>query len=199
MRIERKRETAVTRIASFFLRAKHWQLFLLLVLGQIVAEFAAFITLPPRIHSWREFGPIGLLLLATMVLIFLCFLAWLGALGMFFRSMEKPELRMETGFFRFALIYPAIYMPIFFATLFTDRLDYTALIIPLHLLAMVCLFYNLFFVSKNLVIVEKERSVTFSEYAGPFFLLWFYPIGIWIIQPKVNQLYSRQGSVGSFH
>jgi hypothetical protein len=35
--------------------------------------------------------------------------------------------------------------------------------------------------------IELQREVTFSDFAGEFFLIWFYPVGIWIIQPKVNK------------
>jgi hypothetical protein len=57
---------------------------------------------------------------------------------------------------------------------------------------MVCLFYLLYFVSKNLVLTEAGKQVSFYEYAGPFFLLWFFPMGVWIVQPKVNQLYEEK-------
>lgn len=57
---------------------------------------------------------------------------------------------------------------------------------------MVCMFYLLYFVSKSLVLAETSKPASFYDYAGPFFLLWFFPIGIWIVQPKVNRLYSER-------
>ena len=56
------------------------------------------------------------------------------------------------------------------------------------------MFYNLYFVSKSLLIAETGKSATFSEYAGEFFLLWFYPIGVWLIQPRINRLYVKTQS-----
>jgi hypothetical protein len=67
-----------------------------------------------------------------------------------------------------------------------------AVILPLHFFAMFCLFYDLYFVSKNLVMVETGKRVTFYDYAGPFFLIWFFPIGIWFIQPRINRLYEQK-------
>jgi hypothetical protein len=64
------------------------------------------------------------------------------------------------------------------------------LILPLHLFAMVCMFYLSYFVAKSLVLAETSKPASFSDYAGPFFLLWFCPVGIWIVQPRVNRLYS---------
>ena len=36
--------------------------------------------------------------------------------------------------------------------------------------------------------VELQREVSFSDFAGEFFMIWFFPIGIWIVQPKVNKM-----------
>lgn len=62
------------------------------------------------------------------------------------------------------------------------------IIIPLHLFSMFCIFYSLYFVAKTFKTVELQRETTFSDFAGEFFMIWFYPIGIWIIQPKVNKM-----------
>ena len=98
-------------IANFFLRAKHWQIFLLLYAAPTVAEFSAVGVISATIRSWHNFGPGGFFFLGVMVLYLLCFLAWFGSMGLFFRSIVKPELRMETQFFRFALVYPVVYVP----------------------------------------------------------------------------------------
>lgn len=67
---------------------------------------------------------------------------------------------------------------------------YAILILPFHLLATYCVFFNLNFVSKSLVLAEAGRAVSFNDYAGPFFLLWFFPLGIWFIQSRINRLYA---------
>ena len=41
--------------------------------------------------------------------------------------------------------------------------------------------------AKTIKTVELQKKVTFSDFAGEFFLLWFSPIGIWILQPKINK------------
>jgi hypothetical protein len=53
---------------------------------------------------------------------------------------------------------------------------------------MFCIFYTLYFVAKTFKTVELQREVKFSDFAGEFFMIWFYPIGIWIIQPKINKM-----------
>jgi hypothetical protein len=103
---------------------------------------------------------------------------------------------METQFFRFSLVYPVVYLPIFFLLVIPGTRIPVRVIVPLHLACMVCLFYLLYFVSRNLVLAETGKPVSFYEYAGPFFLLWFFPIGVWFIQPKVNRLFSERSEQG---
>lgn len=98
-------------IANFFLRAKHWQIFLLLLVIPTIAEITAIGAIPSRIRSWHDFGPGALFFIGLAVLYLLCFLAWFGSMGLFFDSLVKPELKMQTQFFRFSLVYPAVYMP----------------------------------------------------------------------------------------
>jgi hypothetical protein len=102
---------------------------------------------------------------------------------------------MGTKCFRISLVYPVVYVPIFFFLVIPDAGVPIWVILPLHLACMVCIFYLLYFVSKNLLLVETGKQVSFYEYAGPFFLLWFFPIGVWIVQPKVNRLYAEKSSV----
>jgi hypothetical protein len=181
-------------IANLFLRAKHWQIFLLLFAAPMIGEFSAFDVTPARIRSWHDFGPGGFFFIGAMLVYLLCFLAWFGSMGWFFRSIVKTDLRMEAQFFRIALVYPIVYVPIFFFLVFPDTRVPIWVILPLHLACMVCLFYLLYFVSKNLVLAETGKQVSFYEYAGPFFLLWFFPVGVWLIQPKVNRLYAEKSS-----
>jgi hypothetical protein len=56
---------------------------------------------------------------------------------------------------------------------------------------MFYMFCTLYFVSKSWVLAETGNAATFYDYAGPFFLTWFFPIGIWVIQPKVNRLFDK--------
>lgn len=63
-----------------------------------------------------------------------------------------------------------------------------AIVFVLHLFSMFCMLYVLYFVAKTFKTAELQKEVTFSDFAGEFFLIWFYPIGVWIIQPKINKI-----------
>lgn len=131
---------------------------------------------------------------ALTVVFMLGFLGWFWSMGTFLDSILQPALRLELRIFRLALIYPMIYIPIFMASFISLSVNPVmfAAIFPFHLLAMSCMFYLLYFVSKSLVMVETNRAVSFYDYAGPFFLLWFFPIGVWFIQPRINRLYEEK-------
>ena len=69
------------------------------------------------------------------------------------------------------------------------------IILPLHLLSMFGMFYSLYFVAKTFKTVELQKEVNFGEFAGEFFMLWFYFIGIWIIQPKINKMSENENTL----
>jgi hypothetical protein len=70
---------------SFFLRAKHWQLFLLLVVIPMVAETTAMVSLPMTTRSLKDFGRADFLFAGTTMLYMFCFLAWFWSLGSFLK------------------------------------------------------------------------------------------------------------------
>jgi hypothetical protein len=66
------------------------------------------------------------------------------------------------------------------------------IIMPLHLAAMLSSLYALIFAAKSLKSAELNRKATVSEYLGDFFLIWFFPIGIWILQPRIHMIIEKQ-------
>src|SRR6266704_1240524 len=186
----------VNAIARFFLRAMHWQMFFLFFGIFLVANMALLISISTTVSSNEVFGKGDIMYGGAMVLFTFCFIGWFWSLGVFLRAIVDPALRLKMGFFRFAVIYVLLYVPIFFA-LFDSITVHPAvfgIIFPLHLFAVYCMFYLLYFVSKSLVLAESGKPVSFYDYSGPFFLLWFFPVGIWIVQPRINRLYEQNGN-----
>lgn len=68
------------------------------------------------------------------------------------------------------------------------------IIIPLHLFAMFCMFYCLYFVSKALKSAELQREALLGDYIIDFILFWFYFVGIWFLQPRINKLFAEDES-----
>jgi hypothetical protein len=179
----------MNRVTVFLLRAKAWQIFALIiglgVSGQIVATISLIRGMESPDGSLKV--PLGFGI--ETVLMMCCFLGWHWSIGTFLSSRVPSALRLKPGFFRFALVYPAIYVMCFIWMFkFLNGLLFS-LILLLHFLAMYCLFYLLYFVSKSLVMAETCKPASFNDYAGPFFSIWFLPFGIWFIQPRINRQY----------
>jgi len=106
---------------------------------------------------------------------------------------------MKVGKFKLFLIFPAIYISgifLFMSSLFNaDYYDQTCLapfvliMLALHLFAMFCIFYTMYFVAKTIKTAEEQKELRFSDFVGEFFLIWFYPIGVWILQLRINAIH----------
>lgn len=177
----------MTPIQNFFVRAKHWQVFLL-VLGSLgVADGIDVWWQLPGKGGWQiTFLPLFL----STELCAILYALWLGSLGSFLFNATSPELRLPTKLFRVAIVFPAVYFPLFEIAALNLSPVLFFVIFPLHAFASFCLLYALYFVSKSLVLAERRTPVEFPNYIGTLFLIWFFPIGVWFTQPRINQLYA---------
>jgi hypothetical protein len=179
------------KIKNFFLRASDWKMFALLFVSWMVVWALGAAWIPAHLQSRANLGVRGGVLAGVSLLIFWCLLAWLWSIGSFLSSLVEAKQILKPDFFRFAVVYPAVY-GVYFTTEFVRLKPLNmAIILPLHLLAMFCIIYCLYFVAKSMVMVETGRDVTFRGYAQQFFLLSLFPVGIWVIQPKINRLFAR--------
>lgn len=199
------------------LKAKHWQLFLLSFGVPMIFQIAMMITMFTKIGNgdnqdasfifdYMIFIPIILILaVATQF-------GWFWSVAIGLQNKIPANVTMKIKKFKIFFFIPLSYIILIsifigFGASQLGQIDETpnaglilsifAMIIPLHLFSMFCIFYSLYFVAKTYKTVELQREVSFSEFAGEFFLIWFYPIGIWIIQPKVNKLIENQSTAAN--
>ncbi|WP_225037315.1 hypothetical protein [Winogradskyella sp. SM1960] len=189
---------------KLFLKAKHWQLFLLLLGIPLAFQFYMIFSMfsdfesnsNPNTESMMGF--FGLFPL-IMILFTGLFFGWFWSIAIGLKEKIPTEIKMKTKkfklFFFFPLVYILvlmIYMTGLFSGIKTAGFELgnwiVAIILPLHIFSMFCIFYSMYYVAKTIKTAELKREVGFGEFAGEFFLLWFYFIGIWIIQPKINKL-----------
>ena len=180
---------------TIFLTLKHWQLFGLLMGLPMVFQFIAI----GSVFSSK--GPTTMFyFLPIMMILFIgLFYGWFYALGTNLHKKLPQTANMNLTRFKIFLLMPIVYMlliSIFMAVMFSNITSDVqpnpaifALIIPLHLFSMFCIFYCLYFNAKAFKTVELQKPVTFSDFVGEFFLIWLFPIGIWIIQPRINKLF----------
>jgi hypothetical protein len=171
-------------LRNFFVRSPHWQVFTFLM-GLLCVGEILMIAVGPKGDSVE----IPLVSVIVAELCWICFALWFWSLGSFLNSIVRPDLRLNVRFFQFALAYPPVYMAVFQVVFERPTTAYVTAMFPFHLLAMFCVFFDLKFVSQSLAMAETGRAVSFYDYAGPFFLLWFFPVGIWFVHPRINRLY----------
>lgn len=187
-------------ITKLFLKAKHWQLFILMVgvpfLFQIVTIVYVIITDNP-LFALSTF-PIFMLLFMGI------FFGWFWSIGVGLHKFLPEHHNLKLNKFKIFFFIPLVYIiflmvGMMYFGVFNDFLPpedkiliSLVFIVPLHLFSMFCLLYMLYFCAKTIKSVEMNREVNFSDYAGEFFLLWFYIIGVWILQPKINKIYSEK-------
>jgi len=187
-----------------FLKAKHWQLFLPIfgipMLLQLIFMGIIFIGIK------SEDGP-NLALLFNYIRIFpvisilfiSVFFGWFWSIGVGLDKKIPEDLKLNLGRFKLFLIIPFLYyilVLLFISIAFPSMITMIgiptgtimSIILPIHFFAIFCMFHSLYFVAKTIKIAELKRKVTFSDFAGEFFLLWFFPIGVWIVQPKINKM-----------
>jgi len=174
-------------IQSFFVRSKHWQVFAI-VFGLFCCANA--VLLLPAFNGPKKSG-LSMLDVIGVLTFYACFTMWYWSMGSFICSIVEPTLRPKLRFFCFAIVYPLAYLLVF--NLFFDHLTPIVFlaIFPFHLLAMFCLLYTPAFIARNLAVAETGRALRFRDYAGTVFLVWFFPIGIWFVQPRINRLYAN--------
>jgi len=182
---------------SFFLKIEAWQLFLLVV----GIPFGLNYFLMSALVSSSQPSPEMLFKIMPIFMLFFMaiYLFWFWSLGLGINSRISDEYRPKVKFFKFGIIYSAAYMVLFHIMFVVFTSGGTAggamaIIFPLHIFAMYCMFYALFFIAKNLVTYEQKQTVKFYSFFGPFFLLWFFPIGIWFIQPRINKIYAENNT-----
>jgi len=180
---------------DFFLKSKSWQVFILLVVLPfgVQGSVMSFLFSSEEIDPAIVFQVMPILMLVFMVV----FIVWFWSLGVGINKRISKAIKPKVKLFKFCIIYSALYMVVFqvFFQLTASGQSPSgaiAFIFPLHLVGMFSMFYALYFVAKNIATFEQNKAVKFSDFSGPFFLLWFFPIGIWVIQPRINQIYANQ-------
>ena len=182
-----------------FLKAKHWQLFLMIIGIPIIMQIVIMGTVFFHLISGTEPDPFFMhnylfLFPFLMILVLGVLFGWLWSVAIGLQNKLPEGIKMKVKKFKIFFFTPLIYILFFLSFFIALNIGFKSIttimgiIIPLHLFSMFCIFYILYFVAKTFKTVELQREVSFSDFAGEFFMIWFYPIGIWIVQPKINKM-----------
>jgi hypothetical protein len=155
---------------------KHWQLFLLVVLT----------------GTWVSPSPLKEIINMISVVTFT-----LWAYAIIVQGQQKllsvgnytPNLSLLR--FNIILILTAI-VTSFFVSVESEN---PIFIIPLIILSFYLVFailYCIYIIAKIIKSIELNREAEFGDCIGYLLLIFFFFIGVWILQPKLNKIFSEE-------
>ncbi|MBX2969529.1 MAG: hypothetical protein KF803_09150 [Cyclobacteriaceae bacterium] len=169
------------------LSAKHWHIFTIVFGVQLVYRIILVISTtknPEMISFYLSFQP---LIVTLSGLVFFMWM-WKVAVSLYLQLRDKELIDVKS--FKIAYVYTTVYILVAGCyILFFDG----GVLIAFHLAAIFALVYCLFFVIRLLKAVELGHFPKISDYFRDFLLLLFFPIGIWIIQPRINSIFPSSG------
>lgn len=156
---------------NFFIRLKHYQLFLFLVGLAVIISVV------------DDPGPTRLKLISNLVC-FAVYIGWLWSIASFLSSRLSQDAKILVAtilitFFCFLSITisqfikfePGIQPPVFVYIIFFSLL-----------------FYSIAKIGSLLRLVEIASNMNYSKSFVYAILLFLFPLGVWVIQPKLNRL-----------
>ena len=173
----------------FLLRLKHWQLFLI----------TWGIPIAINLFTFSKPALMVKLFPLMMVVFIIGIFGWIWAIS----TQLHKKLPMEANlnikgfkivfsvpiFYTLALTFWMIYQFYFRFPEGSSNIGSVIIIVAFfHFVSKVCILVGLRFAAQTLRSVELGRLAKFSDYAIEFILIWFSPIGFWILQPRLNKL-----------
>lgn len=158
----------------WYLRLKHWQVFCFLILTLILQNF-----------TWESHEQTTLILKLV------------GSLGYFIiplimgdalKSIAAKKFDLNHNFFLINALVFLLAIVLAFLLTGPEGFHISGLAALPFLYVFFALFYCFAYPAKALKSIESGKDVSLGDYIGDFFLLLFFPIGVWFIQPRLNRI-----------
>jgi len=176
---------------TIFLRMKAWQLFLLI----FAVPFILIVLISIMMIMAGQSSLYDYIISLVSLLVTLAIMGWFWTAGTRLNNMIGNEVkRPETlfrGFVIFLLLY-GIVESIFSIQANTD--DSLSFLSFFSIAGIIGFIYLTYYVARALTLAEQKPAEDFTDFTGAFFLILFYPIGIWFIQPRINRLFEFENT-----
>lgn len=156
------------------LKLRHWQVFLLLFLILILANY----TFENSEIITRVLNMLGIQL----------YFFWILGLGMTLTSVAEEKVIAKRLVFivnAIILLATGFIVSVFFEEGYESN-SFFGFLLGVYLLYAIIQFSS--YPAKILKSIEIGEEARFSNYFGYFLMFIFWPFGIWLIQPKLNKL-----------
>lgn len=169
---------------------KRWQSFIILTVSIFISIFVAQSGLSIGVYDSIQLS-IFVRVIGVLILFF-----WYLLLGLALNNKTENPHKFKSEVFILAIIFCAfgysnMNLQVIFAEKYVIPNFVTMLSMPLTLLGLIYIFYNLPVSLKSL---ESNRKVLFSDCVAEMFLLLTIPISIWFIQPRLNKLARKESN-----
>lgn len=133
----------------------------------------------------------GTIFLIVSDLLGMLFVPWLYVAGRLFYQNLKDEIH-----FKFKGFEASVFI-MFVAYLFFHIVEALSLLTNFHFfgfsklpafIVVATTLYPIFFVAKISRTISLGRVARLKDYFADFLMLFFFPIGVWYFQPKINSL-----------
>jgi threonine/homoserine/homoserine lactone efflux protein len=166
---------------KIFLKTPHWILFLIMFIPMVITSENDFLSI-------------------LRIISMLVYILWIISIGNVLSQSLAPKKRNNKYF-----LFTSIFILLFFVVVLIispngysiNQNNYKEygntlwLIIPLHLYLMWSILY-IFYFSSKMIVKNCDKNIKSETIAKYFFAFWFFPIGVWHIQPRVNDLINKQ-------
>jgi len=166
---------------KYFLTAKHWQIFFLVAGIPIIGDLFYDQT-NSYVFSFHS---------VLTIISGVSFFTWLwsieSVIGKFRIAVNPIRSRQFKIIFFAVIFYIAISLLLLLLTgAFLDNVYWFVL----HFICVIFVLIIFYQCAKLIKQVELNREPDFAEFFLYFLLIWFFPLGIWVMQPKLNRIMS---------
>lgn len=160
------------------LSLKHWQVFLILIIGISVNNF--------NIINNQE------LTLALTIIGFCLYSSWIVFAGFGLYQLLPSKIKFNYNLY---IINTIVFFVFYIFVLVISNGQGMSFSGPLGIIG-IYIFYALLQISmfpvQVLNTIESGKKAKLGDCIGDFFLVVFLPIGIWFLQPRINKVYEMR-------
>lgn len=182
---------------SIFLKLKHWQLFLLTIgVLLLVSLYSGF-----SVKLEEENRSVSDAVAKFLTIVpFLTYYLWIWSIGAWLNRHMDSKVATKTVYFSTSIVVSCFLF--FFLSIFNmvywdlssgpqEDFWFFFLLALILFVTISALLYGLSFVAKAIVRAERESRISSSDFFGEFVMVLMFPIGVWILQPRINTLFDK--------
>ncbi|MBB2147238.1 hypothetical protein GM921_17185 [Pedobacter sp. LMG 31464] len=160
------------------LTLKHWQIFLILVVGSLMYNF----TIEGDQLTTMIIRIIGAIIYSL----------WPILTGNELYQLLPKRVTVNFNFFLFNIFISLLVFVSILILSYGEGMTFSGIYAIPMFYVFFAILYCLAFPAKLLNCIETGKEVSMGQYLGDFFLVLFLPIGIWFLQPRINKVVANE-------